>query len=551
MHRYAATESIAYYFAYISEVGALEKGKEIQRRNKSFKSARSYLYNGTVCFVLGILFFAIAVLLLCIPSCEPNNVSANPLDDGKIEVGLLQVNDVYEITPLDEGKAGGMARIAAYKKHCLSQNANTLLIMAGDFLSPSVYNNMIKDSALVAGKQMIDVMNAAGFDLAIFGNHEFDISDALLQQRIDESSFQWVASNAFYKNINTHFKRNNKDIPGVWIKEFTDKDGTSARIGFLGITTNSNRTAYVVYDTTFERISKLYNELKKSCDAVIAVTHQDMKDDIALAKMLPELTAIIGGHEHNLQYKKEGNVYITKAHSNARSAFYIKLLIDKKNHITKAEPELKYLDTSVAFDALTNALVQKWTADMRAYFEKNGYHIDSVIYKGPPLDGRDESVRKDNNNNLAKIIKQAMESAYPDAKLAIFNAGSIRVDDVLQSPVTQYDILRALPYGGIIKEAEIKGDTLILMLNMNVRNENAGGFLQYSDYVTKKLGAWYIGNTAINESAYYRVAIAEYLTKGNAQIKIIDPGKFTNNDVRSDIRLAVIKQMSKTTTKKK
>ena len=46
---------------------------------------------------------------------------------------------------------------------------------------------------------MVDVMNTAGVNLAVFGNHEFDISEADLQKRINESNFTWVSSNTFHK----------------------------------------------------------------------------------------------------------------------------------------------------------------------------------------------------------------------------------------------------------------------------------------------------------------------------------------------------------------
>ena len=63
-------------------------------------------------------------------------------DDQQIEIRLVQVNDVYEIAPLNNGTEGGLARIATLKKHQLAENPNTLLLMAGDFLSPSVFNSL-------------------------------------------------------------------------------------------------------------------------------------------------------------------------------------------------------------------------------------------------------------------------------------------------------------------------------------------------------------------------------------------------------------------------
>ena len=61
--------------------------------------------------------------------------------------------------------------------------------MAGDFLSPSVFNTLQYNGERVRGRQMVEAMNAAGTNIAVFGNHEFDITEGELQQRINESEF--------------------------------------------------------------------------------------------------------------------------------------------------------------------------------------------------------------------------------------------------------------------------------------------------------------------------------------------------------------------------
>jgi 5'-nucleotidase len=62
-------------------------------------------------------------------------------------------------------------------------------MMAGDTISPSV------ESITYKGAQMIEAWNAIGLDYATFGNHEFDFGPDVLQERIKESKFSWVAAN--------------------------------------------------------------------------------------------------------------------------------------------------------------------------------------------------------------------------------------------------------------------------------------------------------------------------------------------------------------------
>src|SRR5438067_13719347 len=103
-------------------------------------------------------------------SCKVARNTVATKDDGKIEINLIQVNDIYEIAPVAGGKQGGMARIATLKKQYKSLNPNTYLVIAGDFISPSVYNSLQYNGQRIRGAQMIESMNAAGMDMAVFGN---------------------------------------------------------------------------------------------------------------------------------------------------------------------------------------------------------------------------------------------------------------------------------------------------------------------------------------------------------------------------------------------
>jgi len=140
----------------------------------------------------------VALLLSCNTTKQAVN-DGKTVDDGKISFTFLQVNDVYEIAPLAGGKEGGLARVATLKKDLLKENPNTFTFMAGDFLSPSLLGTIKYKGKRIRGQQMIETMNAVGFDLAVFGNHEFDLSKDELQQRLNESEFAWTSANVRQK----------------------------------------------------------------------------------------------------------------------------------------------------------------------------------------------------------------------------------------------------------------------------------------------------------------------------------------------------------------
>ena len=84
-----------------------------------------------------------------------NYVAAQSQTDCPVRVTLLQVNDVYQFAPVDNGARGGLARVATLRKKILADSPHTLFLMAGDTISPSIESNTHK------GKQMIEAWNAS------------------------------------------------------------------------------------------------------------------------------------------------------------------------------------------------------------------------------------------------------------------------------------------------------------------------------------------------------------------------------------------------------
>src|SRR5678816_1345792 len=116
-----------------------------------------------------------------------------------VKITLLQVNDVYQFNPVDQRTTGGLARVLTLKKNIQKENPNTLFLLAGDTISPSV------ESITYKGAQMIDAWNTIGLDYATFGNHEFDFGPDVLRDRIKESKFGWVAANVIEKSTGKVF----------------------------------------------------------------------------------------------------------------------------------------------------------------------------------------------------------------------------------------------------------------------------------------------------------------------------------------------------------
>src|SRR5438128_2289818 len=108
---------------------------------------------------------------------------------------ILHVNDVYEIEPVEVGHAGGLARVATIKKNLERTSSPLVMTLGGDYLSPSAIGTAVVDGQPLAGRQMVEVLNAVGLQWATFGNHEFDLPEDSFRQRMREQKFTVISSN--------------------------------------------------------------------------------------------------------------------------------------------------------------------------------------------------------------------------------------------------------------------------------------------------------------------------------------------------------------------
>ena len=85
--------------------------------------------------------FILSFLVLFIFSCKQNE---------PVEFIILQMNDVYEIAPVEGGKAGGMARVATLRNQLLEENPHVITTLSGDFVSPSLIGTLTYQGEKIA-----------------------------------------------------------------------------------------------------------------------------------------------------------------------------------------------------------------------------------------------------------------------------------------------------------------------------------------------------------------------------------------------------------------
>jgi len=475
------------------------------------------------------LLAALATGCASIPAPRAGTAASRPAASPVVEFTLLQFNDVYEIGPVEGGKSGGLARVATLRQRLLAENPNTFTLLAGDFVSPSALGTAKVDGQSLAGKQMVAVLNAMGLDLATFGNHEFDIKEDQLLARLAESRFRWTSANVT--------RASGGPFPGG-----------SVRIGVVGVVLASNPAPFVTYADSIESFRREAQALRGQVDVLVGLTHLAFSQDQALAEVIPEIDLILGGHEHENVRAFRGADFtpILKADANVRTVYVHRLTWDPARRALKVDSQLVIVTDEVPEDPKVAAVVTEWEQKAFTGFRQQGFEPDDrVAVTTVPLDGREASVRN-RTTELTDLIARALLAEAQGSELAVYNSGSIRIDDVLPAgPVTQYDVIRVLPFGGKVLTADIRGSLLARAFDQGIASHGKGAFLQTANVSIGDAGAWVIGGKTLDPARMYRTAISDYLASGKEEgMDFLVPGPdLTIVKENRDQRMAVIDQL--------
>ena len=386
----------------------------------------------------------LALLLALSLSSVPAFAQQGGAQTCPVRVTLLQVNDVYQFLPVERGTEGGLARVSTLKKQALQQSPNTLLLMAGDTISPSV------ESITYKGSQMIDAWNQVGLDYAVFGNHEFDFGPEVLRERVGESSFKWLGANVFDKRTGKLFA----DTPEFVIREFG-----GVKIGLFGITLPETKTTSspgpnidfrASCDTAKQAIKKIRDAGART---IVALTHLSLKEDKELAQCADGIDIIIGGHEHTLLQSSSAGVPIFKMTADAREMGRFDLNLDPQTgRVQSIDWEVVKVDKSVAEDPAFAAVTAKYAAKIKELARRVGQ-------TRVPLDARSAENRTQ-ETNVGNLVADSFRRALT-TDIGFLNGGSVRADTIITpGPLTMRDVLSILPFNNELEVIQVKGSVL-------------------------------------------------------------------------------------------
>lgn len=252
--------------------------------------------------------FSVAVCLLAAAACTPERT-----------VVLLSTNDMH-------AQIDRFPQLAAAVEACRDTVANVVLVDAGDRWTGDPF----VDRTTPAGMPIIRLMNRLGYDVATFGNHEFDHGQAHLGRILDSVAFAVVCSN---------LRSDTCTFPQAAPYTILERGGI--RIGFVGAVTNYEGPGHPAGHTssfvglTFpdpQQTSLQYaRELRPQVDLLVLVSHMgDNRDEELLlraqradagdeANDAPLYDLVIGGHTHKIRNSVVGGTLLTQTGSRLKN----------------------------------------------------------------------------------------------------------------------------------------------------------------------------------------------------------------------------------------
>jgi 5'-nucleotidase len=187
-----------------------------------------------------------------------------------------------------------------------------------------------------------------------------------------------------------------------------------------------------------------------------------------------------------------------------------------------------------------------WRARSDSAYRAAGLDPDARVTTLPePLDGRESTVRV-RHSPLSTIIAEALRAEVPGAEIGVMNGGSIRIDDVVAAgPLTQYDVIRILPFGGSVAGTTMTGSLLRRVLEQGEANRGSGGYL-HSSGVVHEGDQWFVNGTPLDPTRRYVVATTDFLLTGREKgLAFLAPDNPELGPITTyrDIRIVVIDRL--------
>ena len=410
----------------------------------------------------------------------------------KSEVTILYTNDVH--TYIDkQAPQLTYAAIAALKQSYQNAGKKVLLVDAGDHVQGTAYGSMDQ------GASIIELMNAAGYDVATPGNHEFDYGMDRAKELMRDADFPYLSCN--WVDLRTNLRV----LPEI--KVFV-RGGV--RIAFVGITTpetftkstpayfmNKAQTKYIYDILGGEDGQKLYSAVQKAvdkakclADVVIGLGHLGVDPSSSpwtSEEVIAHTTgfdAFIDGHSHTVMENKQvadaSGRLVTLTQTGSYFANVGEMTIAPDGTIST-----RLVSTYDQEDPAVAAEQAAWVSSVDEMLGEKIAVADTKFYITDPATGK-RRIRS-GETNLGDFVADGIYTYFNEVEqlhcdIAIMNGGGIRSDEDA-GYWTFKTCKQVSPFGNVACLMSVTGKQIQDALEFAARFAGAegkenGGFLQ-------------------------------------------------------------------------
>jgi len=369
---------------------------------------------------------------------------------------------------------GGQARLLTKARELKSKSPNnTLFLNAGDYYTGSAMFSAYGYPVIV------DFSNMMGYDAMSIGNHDFDKQISGLVPYLKEANYDFLAANL-----------DRSSIPGMEkCKNSVIKEINGHKIGIIGYiysrtpTISSSNLTSLQFLPEVAAIQKEAKMLKAdhNVDIIIALGHSGYKVDKQIARMVPEVDVVVGGHSHTFlwtgdnppshekprgpypTYIKQDSgkvVPVVQVYCYSKYIGYFRLKFDAKGElltpvdgvgVTEATPYL--IDRSIEPDQDVEERIKYYRKNMTEYNEVVG---NTTVFL--------HQYRDNEEGNLGDLVAEANLDLYgEDADISLVNDGGIRAS-IATGDIIEEDVINVMPFQNTVDKGEVRGDDLRLIL---------------------------------------------------------------------------------------
>ena len=410
----------------------------------------------------------------------------------KSEVTILYTNDVHTYIDKQAPKLT-YAAIAALKQSYQDAGKKVLLVDAGDHVQGTAYGSMDQ------GASIIELMNAAGYDAATPGNHEFDYGMDRAKELMRDADFPYLSCN--WVDLRTNLRV----LPEI--KVFV-RGGV--RIAFVGITTpetftkstpayfmNKAQTKYIYDILGGEDGQKLYSAVQKAvdkakclADVVIGLGHLGVDPSSSpwtSEEVIAHTTgfdAFIDGHSHTVMENKQvadaSGRLVTLTQTGSYFANVGEMTIAPDGTIST-----RLVSTYDQEDPAVAAEQAAWVSSVDEMLGEKIAVADTKFYITDPATGK-RRIRS-GETNLGDFVADGIYTYFNEVEqlhcdIAIMNGGGIRSDEDA-GYWTFKTCKQVSPFGNVACLMSVTGKQIQDALEFAARFAGAegkenGGFLQ-------------------------------------------------------------------------